>query len=78
MTHFIYASPAKIKAAKSHICIIDRAGHEIPPYSCMRDSAISKVHLASGWIKYALGLGWQLNWFFFLCRPRQSSVSHAS
>jgi hypothetical protein len=25
----------------------------------------SKVHLASGWIKYTLGLGSQLNWFFF-------------
>jgi hypothetical protein len=30
MTHLICASPAKINAAKSHICIIDRAGHEKP------------------------------------------------
>jgi hypothetical protein len=28
------ASLAKMKAAKSHICIIDRAGHEIPPNNC--------------------------------------------
>jgi len=34
MTHLICASPAKIKAAKSHICIIDRAGHEKPPNNC--------------------------------------------
>lgn len=32
---------------------------------CMRDSTISKVHLKSGWIKYALSLGSQRNRLFF-------------
>jgi hypothetical protein len=32
---------AKIKAAKSHICIIDRAGHEIPLYNCRDVKSIS-------------------------------------
>ena len=34
MTHLICAIPAKIKAAKSHTCILNRAGHEIPPLDC--------------------------------------------
>jgi len=43
MTPLICVSLAKIEAAKSHICIIDRAEHEIPPNNCISWQEVARV-----------------------------------